>query len=74
VARVISPQERTAVAIRDATRDVLGDPRYRSNATHFQAEMAALSGPERVVELLELLAGQGAPTDATRAQSDANSQ
>jgi UDP:flavonoid glycosyltransferase YjiC (YdhE family) len=35
---------------------VLGDPRYRDNARAFRAEMAALPGPERMVELLEALA------------------
>jgi hypothetical protein len=34
---------------------VLGDTGYRTAARDFQAEIAALPGPERMVELLEEL-------------------
>jgi UDP:flavonoid glycosyltransferase YjiC (YdhE family) len=56
VAAVVSAAERHAGAVRQAVRRVLDDPRYAASAKRFQAEMAALAGPERVVELLERLA------------------
>jgi UDP:flavonoid glycosyltransferase YjiC (YdhE family) len=34
---------------------VLGEPGYRTAARDFQAEMAALPGPDRMVALLEAL-------------------
>lgn len=56
VARVIGPEERRAASVRDAVGAVLNDDGFRDRARQFQAEMAALPGPERVVELLEELA------------------
>jgi MGT family glycosyltransferase len=56
VARVIDPDNRTPESIARAAATVLGDPRYRTSAAEFQAEMAAMPGPERAVELLEQLA------------------
>jgi UDP:flavonoid glycosyltransferase YjiC (YdhE family) len=47
--------DRSASAIRDAVRRVLGDSGHRAAARDFQAEMAALPGPKRMVELLEEL-------------------
>jgi MGT family glycosyltransferase len=55
VARTVDPASRTADTIRDAARGVLTDPSYRDRARNFQAEMAALPGPDHVVELLEAL-------------------
>jgi UDP:flavonoid glycosyltransferase YjiC (YdhE family) len=55
VAATVAPGDRSADAIRDAVRRVLGDPGYRTAARDFQAEMAALPGPEGIVELLERL-------------------
>jgi UDP:flavonoid glycosyltransferase YjiC (YdhE family) len=51
----IAAADRSADAIRDAVRRVLDDPGYRTAARDFQAEMAALPGPEQMVELLEEL-------------------
>lgn len=56
VARAAGPGERTPEAIRDAVREVLAEARYRGAARAFSAEMNALPGPERMVELLERLA------------------
>jgi MGT family glycosyltransferase len=55
VARVVGPDSRTSDAIRGAALSVLEEPGYRASARDFQAEMAALPGPEHVVELLEAL-------------------
>jgi UDP:flavonoid glycosyltransferase YjiC (YdhE family) len=55
VGRVVAPDSRTPNAIRDAALTVLGDPSYSSNARDFQAQMAALPGPDQLVELLEAL-------------------
>jgi hypothetical protein len=52
----VAAGERSPDAIRDAVRRVLADPGYRTAARDFQAEMAALPGPEQMVELLERLA------------------
>ncbi len=57
VARVVGPGERTPEAIRGAVLEVLAEPRHREAARAFSAEMAALPGPEPMVELLERLAG-----------------
>ncbi len=59
--RVVGPGERTAHAIRAAVRDVLANPRIHQNAAALQAEMEALPGPERAVELLEQLAIEKTP-------------
>jgi MGT family glycosyltransferase len=56
VACAISPEQRTAEAVREATFEVLVDPSYRTNAMNFREQMLALPGPEHVVELLEGLA------------------
>jgi MGT family glycosyltransferase len=55
VARAVDATSRTPDAIRDATRNILADPSYRANAQAFQAEMAALPGPDHAVRLLEAL-------------------
>jgi UDP:flavonoid glycosyltransferase YjiC (YdhE family) len=56
VGRAVGPGDRTPEAIRDAVRRVLDEPSYRASARAFQAEMAALPGPEQLVGLLEALA------------------
>jgi UDP:flavonoid glycosyltransferase YjiC (YdhE family) len=56
LARIISSRDRTATAIREATRTVLSDPRYRQNAARLHNEMESLPGPEYAVALLERLA------------------
>ena len=48
----VGPAERTPEAIRDAVRSVLDDPGYGPRARALQAEMLALPGPDRIVELL----------------------
>jgi UDP:flavonoid glycosyltransferase YjiC (YdhE family) len=55
VATAVGPEDRTPEAIRDAVRQVLGDPSYSVSARDFQSDMIALPGPEHVVELLEEL-------------------
>jgi UDP:flavonoid glycosyltransferase YjiC (YdhE family) len=62
VGRAVGPAERTPDAIRDAVRSLLADPGYRARAAELQAEMLALPGPERVVELLSGLALDRVPT------------
>jgi UDP:flavonoid glycosyltransferase YjiC (YdhE family) len=42
--------------IREAVREVLGNPRYRERAERLREEMQRLSGPEYAVALLEKLA------------------
>jgi UDP:flavonoid glycosyltransferase YjiC (YdhE family) len=42
--------------IRDAVREVLGNPMYRENAKRIQKDFAGYDAPERAVELLEDLA------------------
>jgi UDP:flavonoid glycosyltransferase YjiC (YdhE family) len=54
--RAVAPGERTARSVRDAVRAVLRDSSYRARAEEMSAEMQALPGPERVVELLTALA------------------
>jgi MGT family glycosyltransferase len=53
--RAVGAGERTPDAIRDAVRQVLAERSYRANARAFRAEMAALPGEDRMVELLEEL-------------------
>jgi UDP:flavonoid glycosyltransferase YjiC (YdhE family) len=56
VARSVNLPDRTPVAIRSATRDVLTDPRYREAAARMRLEIQAMPGPEAAVGLLERLA------------------
>jgi UDP:flavonoid glycosyltransferase YjiC (YdhE family) len=60
VARAIPPEERSPEAVREAVRAVLAEPSYRTSARDFQAEMQALPGLERVVEMLGALADEHA--------------
>ena len=53
VARVVPPDQRTPEVIRDAVRDVLGDPRYRECARQLRQQIQALPEPKRAVGLLE---------------------
>ncbi len=59
-ARVVEPDQGTETdlpsAIRDATREVLANPRYRQAAQQLRREIEGLPGLERVVSLLEGLA------------------
>ena len=49
VARTVGSGDRAPDAIRDAVRQVLAEPSYRSGARAFQAEMMALPGPDHMV-------------------------
>ena len=51
----LDADQRTPEAVRAAVGRVLVDPSYREAARRVQAEIAALPGPERGVELLEQL-------------------
>jgi MGT family glycosyltransferase len=64
VGRAIGPAERTAETVRDAVQSVLSDPAYRASAQELSAEMQALPGPERVVDLLTGLARDRVPASA----------
>jgi N-glycosyltransferase len=64
VGRAIAPAERTPAAMRDAVRAVFSDRSYRASAQELSAEMHALPGPKRVVELLTDLALDRTPTSA----------
>jgi UDP:flavonoid glycosyltransferase YjiC (YdhE family) len=61
VARVIEPSGRTPEAIREATRAVLQDPKYRQAAQRIQKEIEEMSGLEYPVALLERLAAERTP-------------
>lgn len=61
VGAVIGPGDRTAGAIREAARRVLGEPSYRERAGGVRDAMAALPGPEHAVLLLERLAAEKEP-------------
>ena len=61
VGEMIGPGNRTAGAIREAARRVLGEPSYRARAERVRDAMAALPGPEYAVELLERLAREKRP-------------
>lgn len=56
IGRTIAPDNRSAGAIRDAVKAVLGDPAYSDNAKRFQAEMTALPDREILVQALEAIA------------------
>jgi MGT family glycosyltransferase len=64
VGRALAPQERTPKAIGDAVRSLLDDPSYRARAQELSADMHALPGADRVVELLTGLARNRAATSA----------
>jgi UDP:flavonoid glycosyltransferase YjiC (YdhE family) len=64
IGRAVAPAERTPEAIRDAVRSLLNDPSYRARAQELSAEMHALPGTERFVELLTGLARNRAATSA----------
>jgi UDP:flavonoid glycosyltransferase YjiC (YdhE family) len=61
VARVIPPDARTPDRIKEAVRQVLGDPSFRTGAEALQRDMAALPDVTRAVELLEELVTQRQP-------------
>jgi UDP:flavonoid glycosyltransferase YjiC (YdhE family) len=64
VARVVAREAVRPEAIREAVRDLLGDPAYRERAGAIRREIAALPGPEHAVGLLERLAGEQRPIPA----------
>ena len=64
IGRAVAPEERTPEAIRDAVRSLLNDPSYRARAQELSAEMHALPGADRVVELLTTLARNRAAISA----------
>ena len=68
VARVVTPEGRAehelAQEIRNAEREVLGNPSYRENAQRVRKEMEKLPGLEYPVGLLETLARTGNPLRA----------
>jgi UDP:flavonoid glycosyltransferase YjiC (YdhE family) len=53
VGTVIRPDGRSPDTVRSATREVLTNPAYRTNAMAFRQQMLALPGAGRIVELLE---------------------
>ncbi|HSP79842.1 MAG TPA: glycosyltransferase [Myxococcaceae bacterium] len=53
---LLSPQ-----TLREAVREVLGEPRYRQAAERMRLEAEALPGPERAAELLVQLAAERKP-------------
>ena len=55
------PDNRTPEAIRNAVRDVSGDPGYRQSAQRLRDEMEHLPGPEPAVGWLERLAREQHP-------------
>ena len=65
VARVVTPDGRTghelAQEIRNATREVLGNPDYRANAQRLRKELEELPGLEYPVALLETLVTKHGP-------------
>jgi MGT family glycosyltransferase len=62
VGRAIDAAERTPETMRDTVQAVLSDPSYRARANETSADMHALPGPERIVELLTSLALDRVPT------------
>jgi MGT family glycosyltransferase len=64
VARVVAREAVRPEAIREAVRDLLGNPAYRERAGAIRREIAALPGPEHAVGLLERLAGEQRPIPA----------
>ncbi len=61
VGRQLLPGEVSPEAVRREVRALLDDPAPRAQARRVQAELAAMPGPERGVELLERLAAEGQP-------------
>jgi UDP:flavonoid glycosyltransferase YjiC (YdhE family) len=65
VATVVSPDDRTPEAFRNATREVLQNRGFRQNAARLREEMERLPGPRHVVGWLERLAGERRPLVAS---------
>jgi len=63
--RVVECTTLTPESAREAMLGVLREPSYRRNAERLRDEMAALPGPEYVVELLERLAVEKRPLRTT---------
>lgn len=68
IAQVITRDNRTPEAIREAAREVLSNPVYRRNAERLRDEMLSLPGPEHAVSLLERLAKERAPLLSPRSE------
>jgi UDP:flavonoid glycosyltransferase YjiC (YdhE family) len=68
VARLVTPDERTSVGIREAVLEVLSAPRYRENAMRMRRELQTLPGPDHAVALLERLAFEKAPINNAKSQ------
>jgi hypothetical protein len=61
VAKVIEPPDRSGEAVAASIRQVLSGQAFRANAKSFQGEMLGLPGPDKMTELLELLAVEHRP-------------
>ncbi len=59
--KVVSREQLTPEAVRNAVVEVLHNPVYRSEAGKLRAELHALPGIERAVELVEKVAIEGMP-------------
>ncbi|GAA4771424.1 glycosyltransferase [Streptomyces sanyensis] len=57
IARVLERERVTAAAVREAVRDVLDDPGYRTRIQPLTEELHALPGPAEAVSLLAELSG-----------------
>ena len=71
VARVIGPDQRTPPAIREAVLDVLQDPSYRQNAQRLKQGLQSLPALEQAVDLLQQLAHDKVPINATHKEQAA---
>ena len=69
VARTVGAGDRTPDAIRDAVRQVLADPGYRTGARGFQAEMTALPDPTKWLRCSSGWRVNARPADDTRCSS-----
>lgn len=61
VGRAVEPATLTPATAREVIRHVLADPSYRRSAERIRAQIDALPGVERAVELLERLARERKP-------------
>jgi MGT family glycosyltransferase len=65
IARVIGPDQRTPPAIREAVFGVLQDRSYRQNAQRLKQGLQSLPALEHAVDLLQRLAHDKVPINAT---------